>query len=151
MSLTDALSAIRTAHGKGSSRYLADTYGVSMRTAQRWLAGTQAPAESRRSQVESDPSAQRASTAQRIRSASAVNVGVAAVVSKSSGKADGSRNVGLRIADGRMHRDLERAANLYESGDDERAEEAFSDAIMRSYGAGEALQMDDFPDGLGLT
>lgn len=36
-----ALQSLRANDGRGTSRYVADRFGVSVRTAQRWLAGTQ--------------------------------------------------------------------------------------------------------------
>lgn len=42
-STTEAARSHIATHGRGTSRWLAQEYGVSQRTAQRWLAGTQRP------------------------------------------------------------------------------------------------------------
>lgn len=134
----DAVDAIKAAMtGKGeASAYLADQYGVSRRQAQRWLAGKGAPdiKSGRRDAVRNDPRAARKRAADRMRSAKVIAVGKVNVVSKSSQKGAGTRNVGVVTVSPAVHRLLSQAADNLESGNGAEAGQAASDAIMRAYG-----------------
>jgi hypothetical protein len=112
------------------------TYGVSRRTAQKWLAGSQAPAErgGRRDAVRNDKRAARKIAADQMRSAKVAAVGKVEVQSKSVQKPAGARNVGVVTLDPQSRQMLNEAAALLESGMDEQAAQKASDAIMRSYG-----------------
>ncbi|MDG9679047.1 hypothetical protein [Micromonospora sp. DH14] len=113
-----------------------DTYGVSRRTAQKWLKGDQAPSErgGRRDAVRGDKRAARRIAADQMRSAKVAAVGKIQVVSKSNQKPAGSRNVGVVTIDPQSRRLLNEAASLLESGMDDQAAQKASDAIMSAYG-----------------
>ena len=135
----EAVDAIRDAHpGKGeASKYLMDAYGVSRRTAQKWLKGEQAPSDrgGRKSAVAADKRAARRIAANQMRRAKVVAAGKVQVVSKSDLKSAGTRNVGVVQITARARQLLDQAAAALESGADEQAGQLASDAIMNAYGA----------------
>jgi len=81
-----------------STKWIAERFGVSRRTAQRWKKGTQQPSEKegRRERVEksANKETRQAVAAQALRSAQAVNAGRVGVVDKSGGKTS-KRNLGV--------------------------------------------------------
>jgi len=139
-----------------SSRWVADKFGVSMRTAQRWKKGTQLPSErgDRRGRVmgSADADTRRKVAAKALREARAVHVGRIEVVDKSpkgKGKKPGRnfRNVGTVQLDERSRDRMAEAADALEAGDTERAERLMSEAVLRTSGKdyGSALDVADWP------
>jgi hypothetical protein len=137
-----------------TSRWIADKFGVSMRTAQRWKRGTQQPTDrgGRRSKVMQ--SADRKKVAARaIREARAVNVGRVGVEADTGrvGARTGTRNVGLVQLDDSARARMEEAAEALEHGDTDRAEELMSDALLNSGGRDYGpLRISDYSPGFHL-
>lgn len=137
-----------------SSRWIANKFGVSMRTAQRWRKGTQQPTErgDRREKVMKSAD-RRKVAAQALREARAVNVGKVGVESDTGrvSARTGTRNVGIVQLDDRARERMEEAADALDAGDVERAEKLVSDAILntggRDYGP---LQISDYGPGFHL-
>jgi hypothetical protein len=138
-----------------SSKWIADKFGVSRRTAQRWLKGTQQPKPDRRAAVlkSVDAKQRRKIAAEAIREARAVNAGRVAVKADTGRAAarEGTRNVGLVQLDSTAQARMGEAARALESGQLGRAEELFSNAVLntngRHYGP---LQISDYPPGFHL-
>lgn len=142
-----------------STKDIAAKFGVSLRTAQRWKAGTQQP--SKRAGGPSGvlakldtPAARRKVAANAVRNAQAAHIGRTPVVDKSpKGKTakPSRRNVGTVSFDRQQDR-LNRAADAIERGDFTRAEAEMSDAIMSAYGGGaeSGLSIDDWPAGFNI-
>jgi len=157
---TEAVTAIRQEHGSGTSRWISQNLGVSMRTAQRWQAGSQAPAASRRGsvQVAATPDFVAAGA---LRRASSVTVGHVKVDSKSTGRADGSRPVGTLLMDPQLRTELDQVAAHLEAGQLMDAEEKMSNALMGGYSAQRSrdarhiapgvLAISDYPAGIDVT
>jgi hypothetical protein len=133
------LQSLRANDGRGTSRYVADRFGVSVRTAQRWLAGTQRPRNPGPVMAVADPGQVRSQT---LRGAQGVDVGRVTVIEKSPGTPGGTRNVGV------VEIDLSEVADLLDAGGSEAdAEALMSDVIMDAYGPGTGshLAIDDYP------
>lgn len=156
----EAIKAAMTARGQ-ASRYLADRYGVSRRTAQKWLKGDQAPAVrgGTRGKVQGDRNASLKIAADKMRNARGLAVGKVQVIDKSKGNPAGNRNVGVVAVDPQMRQELATAAELLEAGMVEQAQQIVSDAIMGGYGqarggnretARGALEIDDYPGGINF-
>jgi len=137
-----------------SSRWIANKFGVSMRTAQRWRKGTQQPTErgNRRNAVMKSADRKKVA-AQALRDTRAVNAGKVGVKSD-TGRAKartGTRTVGLVQLDERARERMQEAADALEAGDLERAQELVSDAVLntggRDYGP---LQIEDYGPGFHL-
>ncbi len=139
-----------------TSKWIAQHFGVSRRTAQRWKAGSQQPGKrvGGPEQVEKSANAEtrRKVAAQAMRGATAVNVGRIEVVDKSprgKGPRPGKnyRNVGVVQLDTASQALMNEAAEAIEDGDTERAEELMSEAVLHSYGGGaeSALSVADWP------
>jgi hypothetical protein len=137
-----------------SSRWVANRFGVSMRTAQRWRKGTQEPSarEGRRDQVMA--SASRAKVAANaIRNARAVSAGKVGVKSDTgrAGARTGTRNVGFVELDSGARERMDEAADMLDAGDYEGAQQLMSDAVLntggRDYGP---LHIEDYPPGFHL-
>jgi hypothetical protein len=135
-----------------TSKWIAEHFGVSRRTAQRWKAGTQQPGKrvGGPEQIEKSANAEtrRAVAANAIRSATAINVGRVEVVDKSprgKGPRPGKnfRNVGVVQLDPASRERMEEAAELLESGDTEGAERLMGEAVLQGYGS--ALSVADWP------
>src|SRR5690242_5438012 len=139
-----------------SSKWIADHFGVSRRTAQRWKAGSQQPGKRvggpERVVKSANVETRRTVAASALRGASAVNVGRVEVVDKSprgKGPKPGKnfRNVGVVQLDQRGRERMNEAAEALEAGDTERAERLMSEAVLRSpdkdYGS--ALDVADWP------
>lgn len=134
----EAMQSLRATHGRGTSRHIADTFGVSMRTAQRWLAGTQRPRNEARVIAAADTRTVRSQT---LRSAQGVTVGRVAVVTKSSDTPDGQRNIGTVLTDFGF------IADAIDSGATEREAHAMLDeAILDAYGGrtGDHLNISEY-------
>ncbi|WP_075297805.1 MULTISPECIES: hypothetical protein [unclassified Pseudonocardia] len=139
MNPREAIESLVAEHGRGTTRWLAEELGVSMRTVQRWRKGTQAPRDSQRVTGLADAQQVRVNA---LRSARTVSVGAVSVISRSSGAPDGGRNVGTVGADFNI------AADLLEQGaSEDEVQAAISDAVMDGYGGngfGEVLEIDDY-------
>lgn len=143
------------------TKWIAERFGVSRRTAQRWKAGTQQPADrgGRRERVmkSADADTRRKVAADAFRGASLANVGRIAVVDKSPRKGAkpgrNFRNVGAVQLNEHSRELMDRAAQALEDGDARRAESLMSDAVMHSYGNGadSALSVADWPAHFDLT
>jgi hypothetical protein len=137
-----------------SSRWIAEKFGVSMRTAQRWKRGTQQPSarDGRRDKVMRSAD-RRKVAAQALRQARAVNAGVVGVESDTGRPSarTGSRNVGLVQLDESARSRMREAADALDRGDVDRAEDLFSDAVLntngRHYGP---LRISEYPPGFHL-
>jgi len=138
-----------------TSRWIADHFGVSRRTAQRWKAGTQQPGKGvgGPSRVEKSANAEtrRTLAVSALRGATAINVGRIAVVDKSpkKGRKAGEtyRNVGVVQLDPASRERVDEAANALAAGDTERAEQLMSTAVLNTpdYNTGGALNVADWP------
>lgn len=144
-----------------SSKWVAEHFGVSRRTAQRWKAGTQQPG-SRVGGAEpvlksADAGTRRTIAASALRGSQAVHVGRIEVVDKSPrGKrpkpGKNFRNVGTVQLDPASRERMNAAAEALEAGDTERAERLMSEAVLRTAGKdyGAALDVADWPPGFHL-
>lgn len=133
----EAMDEYRAEHGRHASRAIADRFGVSQRTAQRWLKGTQRPGgrastrkarelEQRITQAVDRPRA----AARHIREAQTIHVGK--VYLRASSKS-GPRNVGdLRVTPD-MRAELDRVADLIEAGNLDAADLAMQGVILTGY------------------
>jgi hypothetical protein len=137
-----------------STRWIAKKFGVSIRTAQRWKAGTQQPTEKGGRRAKVAKSADRLKVAAKVlRETRAVNAGRVGVKSDTGRAAarEGTRNVGLVHLDDSARDRMAQAADALAAGDVERAEDLVSDAILntggRNYGP---LQISDYPPGFHL-
>lgn len=134
----EAVQSHRTTHGRGTSKFVAATFGVSVRTAQRWLAGTQTPRNAAAVMAQADVRYVRSNA---LRNAQGANVGSVQVVSKSDGKPSGKRNVGEVFCDfGAVADALDAGASI----DD--AARLMSDVVLDAYGghAGDHLFVADY-------
>jgi hypothetical protein len=160
----EAVAAIRDQHGRGATRYVTGARGVGPRQAQRYLAGrglsgrtaanrmrrealVRAAGGPARAKVEDAATrlgrvqrqvmarAPRARVAARIlRKARLVDVGRARVASRSSGREDGFRRVGMHQVGGDLYEEeLVDVAELLDEEDWDEADEAFSDAMLDAY------------------
>lgn len=136
-SVREAMDDYRAEHGRHASRALADRFGVSQRTAQRWLKGEQRPggkagtAPAREAERKITRSVNRPRAAARhIRGAQTIHVGT--VYLRASSKS-GPRNVGdLRVTPD-MRAELDRVADLIEAGDLDAADRAMQGVILTGY------------------
>jgi hypothetical protein len=144
-----------------SSKWVAQHFGVSRRTAQRWKAGTQQPGKGvggpRKVMDSADADTRRKNAADAMRNAQAVHVGRVPVVDKSprgKGPKPGKnfRNVGTVQLDPASRERMSRAADALERGDTERAEQLMSETVLRTSGKdyGSALEVADWPPGFHL-
>lgn len=144
-----------------SSKWVAQHFGVSMRTAQRWRKGTQQPSKRAGGPEKviksADSETRQKVAADAMRSAQAVHVGRVAVVDKSprgKGPKQGKnfRNVGTVQLDPASRERMNEAADALEAGDTERAEQLMSEAVLRTAGKdyGAALEVADWPPGFHL-
>lgn len=148
-SVANAQQAIRATHGRGASRWLADTAGISRRTARRWLSG--AYPRGRRAEIVAaarDLGAG-ALAAPAIAAASKIDVGQVRVFYRANGRDEGTRHIGS-VTPGHGYSEQCAAALIAGSGAD--AEEAFSDAVISGYedGLEETLSISDYQDGVAL-
>jgi len=149
-SFTSAVNAIKAQFEGtrgGASKHIAETYGVSRRTAQRWLTG-KGPAtrtsagRATRAQVVEDTKARRA--AQRLRQAGAIRVGKIEV--EYHGRPEGERFIPGDVIelDGGIRAMFNEAADAIEADpDSEEARDALSDATVYGY----VSAAGDDPDG----
>lgn len=159
MDWRESILAIRDEHGPGASRHIASTFGVSMRTAQRWLAGTQQPARHRREEVRAAGDRKRVA-ARALRSARTVSVGRVKVINRSTGRPDGTRPVGVLDVDQSLRTGLGETAREYVEGDATAAGDVLSDALLSAYSeqrasdnrsiAAGALLIYDYPTGIDV-
>lgn len=142
-----------------SSKWVAEHFGVSRRTAQKWKAGTQQPGKrvgGPETVIKSaDADTRRKVAADAVRHAKGAVVGRVPVVDKSpKGKAVKSyRNIKpVRFNTPADRARLDAAADALERGDTARAEEIMSEAILASYGGGAeaSLSIEDWPSGFHL-
>lgn len=138
------------------SKWIAQHFGVSRRTAQRWKAGSQQPGKRvggpDKVMGSANAETRRTVAAQAMRGTTAVNVGRIEVVDKSprgKGPRPGKnyRNVGVVQLDPASQARMDEAADALEAGDTERAEQLMSEAILRTSGKdyGGALEVADWP------
>jgi hypothetical protein len=149
-----------------TSKWVADHFGVSLRTAQKWKSGKgrkqadgtykpQAPGKevggSEGVVKSANAETRRTVAASALRGASAVNVGRIEVVDKSprKGARPGKqyRNVGVVQLDPEARERMNEAAEAIEAGDTERAERLMSEAVLNTpdYNTGGALNVADWP------
>jgi hypothetical protein len=137
------------------TKWIADKFGVSRRTAQRWKKGTQQPKPDRRPAVikSVDAKQRRKIAAEAIREVRAVNAGRVAVKSDTGKYAatESTRNVGLVQLDESARDRMRQAADALDRNEVDQAEALFSDAVLntngRNYGP---LQISDYPPGFHL-
>jgi hypothetical protein len=137
-----------------TSRWIADKFGVSMRTAQRWRKGTQQPTERGDRRTKVMQSADRRKVAARVvretRTIIAGRVGVKSDTGRQAAR-EGTRNVGLVELDEQAQERMQEAADALDAGDTERAEELMSDAILNSGGRNYGpLRISEYPPGFHL-
>lgn len=139
-----------------TSKWVAEHFGVSRRTAQRWKAGSQQPGNRvggpGRIEKSANAETRRTVAAQALRGATAVNVGRIEVVDKSprgKGPKPGKnyRNIGVVQLDPDSRERMNEAAEALEAGDTERAEQLMSEAVLRTpdYDTRGALDVADWP------
>lgn len=144
----EALELIREEYGTGAVGFLVDL-GIPRRTAQYYYAGRSVRDPERRTALvsyargvaEERADAQRQRVADRVRAASGTNVGKVDVKSTSSGDDEGSRTPGWTVF---YPGELDQVADLIAGGEFKDAAEVYSEAVMESYGAGGALDIDDY-------
>lgn len=136
-----------------TSKWIAQHFGVSRRTAQRWKAGTQQPTDrgGRRESVikSANKETRQAVAAQALRNAQAINAGRVGV-RYPGGRvgAGGKRNLGVVQLDPASRELMQRAAEQLEMGNEEAAEQLVSQAILTSNGKNYGpLEIDDYPPG----
>lgn len=130
---SDALAAIRAEHGSRTSRYLADRFGVTMRTAQRWQKGTHAPASADVRAALPDMVDRDRLAAQRIREAQRFDPGgEVRIMTSSKGGPRKVSGAGWRVTPDVRDR-LDLVASALESGDRSGAEREFSDLVTDLY------------------
>jgi hypothetical protein len=118
------------------TRWIADKFGVSDTTARRWRRGVQAPtqADRRNSVLKSpDKETRRRIAASAMRAASAINVGKLGV-DADTGRAKGTRQVGLIHLGNEGRARMAEAADALERGDEAEAARLHSEAILHSDG-----------------
>lgn len=145
------MTGVRQHHGREASKWLSEKLGVSRRTAQRYLAGSQQPSAKtgkRLNRVKASAPISRQVAANRIAGVRRVNCGTASVVSKSDGTPDGIRRLNeVDLPPGVM----EQIAELYRQGEDAEAEAMFDDAVMAIYGGDPADDREGLASVLGVT
>lgn len=134
-----------------STKWIAQHFGVSRRTAQRWKAGTQQPTDrgGRRESVikSANKETRQANAANALRNAQAINAGRVGVVDKSGGKKS-KRNLGVVQLDPAARALMQQAAEQLEAGNEDEAERLMSQAILTSGGKNYGpLEIDDYPPG----
>jgi hypothetical protein len=134
-----------------STKWIAQHFGVSRRTAQRWKAGTQQPTDrgGRRESVikSANKETRQANAANALRNAQAINAGRVGVVDKSGGKKS-KRNLGVVQLDPAARALMQQAADQLETGNEDEAERLMSQAILTSGGKNYGpLEIDDYPPG----
>lgn len=125
----DAASAIKRAHGKGASRWLAEQCGISQRQAQRRLSGQATSGRGRGPQL-ADMATPEQLSADALATASGIDAGHVEVTY--NGKSQGVRKIGLVHADA-LGGELDRAASLMADGDEAGAESVISQALLGAY------------------
>lgn len=140
-----------------STKDIAKQFGVTVRTAQKWKAGSQQPGKrvggpSAVIKKMDTPANRRKIAANAIRNAHAASVGRIKVIDKSPrGKGPQKpsfRNIGtVNFSDQRSREKLNAAADAIERRDYDRAEQLFSEAVLGTPGKdyGSALAVDDWP------
>lgn len=133
-----------------STKWIADKFGVSETTARRWRRGAQQPRDDdRRNSVlrSPDKDTRRRIAAGVMRGASAISVGKIGV-DADTGRATGSRRLGIIQLGPEGRERMARAAEALENGDEELAAQLQSDAILHSDGRDYGpLHVDDYGPG----
>lgn len=153
--------SVAEALGDRSTKDIAKQFGVSIRTAQRWKAGTQQPGKKLGGPAGvlkrlDTPSNRRKIAANAIRNANGAYAGRTPVVDKSpKGKTAKTtyRNIGaVRFDNARSRELLNSAAEAIERRDYDRAEDLLSEAVLGAYGGGaeSGLSIEDWPPGFHL-
>lgn len=145
-----------------STKDIAKQFGVSLRTAQRWKAGSQQPSKKQGGpggvlKKLDTPDTRRKVAANAVRDARGAHVGRIPVVDKSprgKGKFKPTyRNLkDVNFENPEARRKLNDAADAIERKDYDRAEDLLSDAVMIAYGGGadSALSIEDWTPGFHL-
>jgi len=127
----EVLDAIREEFGRGAVGFLADALGVTDRTARRYYSGEIAEPSRHREQLAGViKRAERRAAADLLRQVDTLDPGTIKVKTKSGKDKQGSRDPG-ELTD--MAAGMQRVADLWERGADDRAEEALSDAVIARY------------------
>lgn len=133
----EAMTEIRADHGRGASRWLADQFDVSMRTAQRWLKGEQHPGgrEGTRPGAGGEQKVIRAvdtskSAARHLRTATRIEI---PEMDMTTSAGTGKRKPGGYPVTGPVQSRLDRIADAVERGDTAGAEKMFSDLTLELY------------------
>lgn len=154
--------AVSEALADRSTKDIAKQFGVSIRTAQRWKAGSQQPSKKQGGPAGvlkrlDTPANRRKNAANAVRNAQAASVGRIPLVDKSprGKKAPKAtyRNVGVvNFDDPRSRGRLSNAADAIDRGDYQRAEELLSEAVLNTPGKeyGSALAIEDWTPGFHL-
>ncbi|WP_345572141.1 MULTISPECIES: helix-turn-helix transcriptional regulator [Actinomycetes] len=153
--MDETLEQVRNEHGKKASSWLADKLGVSRRTAQRYLAGTQNPSKRTRQRIPNvERSVRRKVAAGKISRVRSMNVGRVVVINLSAGDEDGTRDIGNVSLPPEI---MEEIAALYADGQDQEAEDLLNQAIVNIYanddphdrgGLGSVLYIDNYSPGM---
>ena len=121
-----------------TSKWIADHFGVSRRTAQRWKAGTQQPSEKggRKEQVMGSPDAdtRRAVAAKALREAQTLHIGNVSVQYSSETPTKRKINKDWQVTP-EMRERMDRAADHLEAGNVGAAEQEMNAAVMNRYAA----------------
>ena len=144
-----------------STKDIAKQFGVSIRTAQRWKAGTQQPSKKLGGpggvlKKLDTPANRRKNAANAVRNANGAYAGRVPVIDKSpKGKKAKTthRNIGAVSFDHPRSRELlNAAAEAIERRDYDRAEDLLSEAVLGAYGGGaeSGLSIEDWPPGFHL-
>lgn len=126
----EAADEIKSQHGRGASRWLADRLGVSLRQAQRYLKGdVRVPPATRQASIVEGVDRSKAA-ARHIRTATRLSIG-SIEMATSSGTT--KRNVGDMPVTPGMRGNLNAAADALEAGDVDQAGALFGSAVLDSY------------------
>lgn len=140
-----AQNALRQAHGKGTSRWVAGEIGLSQRQAQRWLSADYP--RSRAGQI-MELVAATTIVAHVLRIATRVNPGQVGVYYKGTGRDEKTRNIDGFTPSAQVRVYLDRAADDLVRDDLDAAADAFSDAVICGYEEGleDTLGVADYVD-----
>lgn len=118
-----------------STRWISEHFGVSRSTAFRWRTGRQRPGTGERKDAvmgSPDKDTRRRIAADAMRHANAVHVGKV-TMRYPGGRGDGTqRNIGTVYLSPEAREKMNEAAEALERGDEQRAEDLWNDALLRS-------------------
>lgn len=155
----EAIRQLHQDYGNKASGILANVFGVTPRTGQRWISWAEGKSSQKSDPLRRDPARAQAlidlmrnrRAAKRLRKARRIKVGKVRVIDKSPRKGKRGqldprpRAIGTRDKIGILATAAEAAADLIESGDYDRAAEILEVGLLEAYGVPEgALEIDSY-------